>query len=69
MRRGKPKALVATERSILNAVWHMLANGECYQEAGADFFISKDPDKARRNAVKRLQELGFDVELTAREAA
>lgn len=69
IRRGKPRALVATERSILNALWHMLANGECYQEAGAGFFINKDPEKSRRNAVNRLHELGFDVQLTAREAA
>ncbi|MGX1748814.1 hypothetical protein [Glutamicibacter protophormiae] len=69
IRRGKPKALVATGLSILPAVWHMLANGECDHEAGADFFALKDQDRARRNAVRRLQELGFDVELTAREAA
>lgn len=47
----------------------MLANGECYHEAGADFFALKDSDRVRHNAVRRLQELGFDVELTAREAA
>jgi transposase len=34
-RRGRPKTLVALEHSILNAVWHMLANGECYTEPGA----------------------------------
>lgn len=45
-RRGKPKALVATERSILTAVWHMLANGECYHEADAGFFALKDLDRA-----------------------
>ncbi|MFR0639151.1 hypothetical protein RF641_14430, partial [Arthrobacter sp. LS16] len=30
---------------------------------------TKDPDRVRRNAVRRLQELGFDVELIAREGA
>ncbi|MNW30477.1 Transposase IS116/IS110/IS902 family protein [compost metagenome] len=69
IRRGKPKALAATERSILTAVWHMLAQGECYREAGADYFAVKDPDRARRNAVKRLHDLGYDVQLTEREAA
>lgn len=46
IRRGKPKVLVATERSILTAVWHMLANGECYHEADAGFFALKDLDRA-----------------------
>lgn len=46
----------------------MLADGECYREAGADFFALKDSDRVRRNAVRRLQELGFAVGLTAREA-
>lgn len=68
-RRGGSRALVAIEHTILTAIWHMLPNGERYHEAGADFFALKDPDRARRNAVRRLQELGFDVELTAREAA
>lgn len=52
IRRGKSKALVATERSILNAVWHMLAKGGRYHEAGADFFALKDPDRVRRNVVR-----------------
>lgn len=49
-------------------IWD-LSNCACYPEAGADFFALKDPDRVRSNAVGRLQELGFDVELTAREAA
>ena len=55
----------------------MLANGECYHKGSADFSAPKDPDRERRNAARRLQELGFAVELelgfavelTAREAA
>ena len=69
VRRGKSKALVATEHSILTAVWHMLANGECYDEAGPDFFTQRNPDKAKNNAVKRLLALGYNVTLTPVEAA
>lgn len=46
-----------------------LANGKCYHEAGADFFAFKGPDRSRRSAITRLQQLGSNVELTAREAA
>lgn len=69
MRRGKMKAVVATEHSILTAVWHMLAEGECYHDPGSDFFAQKDPDHTRNNAVRRLHELGYDVTLSVREAA
>ena len=47
----------------------MLANGECYDEAGADFFTQRNPDKAKNNAVKRLHALGYNVILTPMEAA
>lgn len=69
VRRGKMKAIVATEHSILTAVWHMLAEGECYHDPGSDFFTQKDPTRTRNNAVRRLRELGYDVTLSTREAA
>lgn len=69
VRRGKMKAIVATEHSILAAAWHMLAEGECYHEPGSDFFTKKDPTRTRNNAVRRLHELGYDVTLSTREAA
>jgi transposase len=69
VRRGKMKAIVATEHSILTAVWHMLAEGECYHDPGSDFFTMKDPTRTRNNAVRRLHELGYDVTLSTREAA
>lgn len=69
VRRGKMKAIVATEHSILTAVWHMLAEGECYHDPGSDFFTQKDPTRTRNNAVRRLHELGYDVTLSTREAA
>lgn len=69
VRRGKMKAIVATEHAILTALWHMLAEGECYHDPGSDYFTRKDPDKAKNNALKRLQVLGYDVTLTTRQAA
>jgi transposase len=68
-RRGRMKAIVATQHSILAAAWHMLADGECYQDPGADFFTRRDPAKAKNNAVKRLNALGYQVTLTPATAA
>lgn len=69
VRRGKVKAIVAIEHSILTAIWHMLAEGECYHDPGSDYFTQKDPSRTRNNVVRRLHELGYDVTLSIRGAA
>jgi len=63
-RRGPMKAMVAVAHSILNAVWHLLADGECYADPGADHFTRLDPIRAKNNAIKKLNSLGFDVTIT-----
>jgi transposase len=68
-RRGPMKAIVAIAHSILNAVWHLLADGECYADPGADHFTRLDPIKAKNNAIKKLNSLGFDVTITPATAA
>jgi transposase len=68
-RRGPMKAIVALEHSILTAAWHLLAEGECYTEPGADHFTRLDPIKAKNNAIKKLNSLGFDVTITPATAA
>ncbi|MBT2588355.1 IS110 family transposase [Arthrobacter sp. ISL-95] len=64
VRRGPKKALVAIERVILTATWNMLANGEIYTDLGADYYLRRDPDKARNRAVRQLKTLGYEVSLT-----
>ncbi|OOP59150.1 IS110 family transposase [Arthrobacter sp. SRS-W-1-2016] len=68
-RSGRNKALVAVEHSILTAAWHMLANGECYNEPGADHFTRINPTRAKNNAIKQLNSLGYDVTITPVTAA
>lgn len=68
-RRGPMKAIVALEHSILTAVWHMLADGECYADPGPDHFTRLDPIQAKNNAIRKLQSLGFDVTITPATAA
>lgn len=48
------KAIVAVEHSIITAIWHMLADGECYADPGADHFTRMDPVKAKNNAIKKI---------------
>lgn len=68
-RRGPMKAIVALEHSILNAAWHLLADGECYADPGADHFTRLDPINAKNNAIKKLNNLGFNVTITPATAA
>ena len=68
-RRGPMKAIVATEHSILAVAWHLLAEGEIYQDPGPDHFTRLNPDKARNSALSKLRSLGYDVTLTPTRAA
>jgi len=63
-RRGYLKALVATEHSILVAVWHMLTNNAAYADLGGGYFTRLDPQKAIRQALRKLEQLGYTAVLS-----
>jgi hypothetical protein len=58
-RRGKLKAVVAIERAILIAVWHMLSAGTYYQDPGPDYYSRHDRSKRAARAVRALRALGY----------
>jgi transposase len=62
-RRGHLRAVVATERSILTAVWHILAHDVDYHELGIDHYQQAHPTQVKRRALRQLRALGYDVEL------
>jgi len=68
-RRGKNRAIVAVGHSILVSIYYMLKNDEDYQDLGADHFDQRNPERLKRNLIKRLQALGYDVTVTEQEAA
>nr|WP_256247346.1 hypothetical protein [Pseudarthrobacter sp. R1] len=41
----------------------------CYADPGADHFTRLDPIKAKNNAIKKLNSLGFSVTITPATAA
>ncbi|MDR2453292.1 MAG: IS110 family transposase, partial [Bifidobacteriaceae bacterium] len=59
--RGHMKALVAVERKIIEAAWHILSKREPYKEPGADFYAKRRPGNAARKAVQQLKAAGYDV--------
>lgn len=65
-RRGKPKALVAVERSILVICWHLLNDPTTrYNDLGSDYHEQhNNKDRKTRTLVRQLQTLGHHVTLT-----
>jgi transposase len=61
-RRGEKKAIVAVAASLLRAVYHMVKNDTGYHDLGADYFQA-DKDRMARQLQRRLQRLGYEVEL------
>ena len=67
-RRGAKKAILAVAASMLTAVYHMLRDGTEYNDLGSEHFDRQDRSKPIRRLIKRLQDLGCDVPLTAHES-
>ena len=67
-RRGAKKAILAVAASILTAVYHMLKNGVEYRDLGADHFSRRDRSKAIQRLVRRLNDLGCEVQLLPQAA-
>jgi transposase len=67
--RGRAKAVVAIEHTLLTLVWTMLTTGTLYDEPGPDYYTRRRPERAKNHAIHQLQALGYDVALQPRGAA
>lgn len=63
-RRGAKKAIGAVAASMLTAAYHMIANGTFYQDLGADHFERRAKPTQIKRLVAKLQNLGYEVEIT-----
>jgi transposase len=68
-RRGKQKAIVAVSHSILVILYHVLRDKKPYQDLGADYFAKLDTSRQERHYLHQLEQLGYTVTLTPKEAA
>jgi transposase len=64
-RRGAKKAIVAVAASLLTTIYHMLKDGTCYQDLGADHFARRNPEREARKLAERIRSLGFAVDIRA----
>jgi transposase len=68
-RRGKKRAIIAVARTILQAAWHILKEDVEYKELGGDYFDRLQQEATAQHLVKRLERLGYVVELKSHAAA
>ena len=68
-RLGENKATIAVAHSILVIAYHLLARKEDYRDLGRDYFDQRSRQTIERNAVRRLQKLGYKVTLEPVAAA
>ena len=67
--RGKPKAIVALEHTLLTVVWIMLTDNVVYDEPGADYYQHRHPERTKNRAIYDLHKLGYEVTITPHGAA
>jgi transposase len=69
-RRGRKRALVALQHSILIAIWHMFTRDTEYLDLGGDYFIERTgKTRATRRLISQLNHLGYQVTLQPTEVA
>jgi transposase len=62
-RRGPKKAIIAVAASMLTAAFYMLRDGTSYQDLGPDHFDRQDRAKTAQRLTRRLEQLGYEVQL------
>jgi transposase len=63
-RRGKQRAAVAVGHSLLVTGYYLITTQRAYQDLGDTYFDERNRETAKRRAVRKLQQLGFHVQIT-----
>jgi transposase len=66
-RLGKLKAAMAVAHSLLVIIYHVLSDKKPYSDLGADYFDKVDKERLTRQALRRLEALGYAVTLTPKQ--
>jgi transposase len=63
-RRGSNRAIFAVGHSILTISYHLLTRHTTYHDLGHNYFDERAREGVKRRAVRRLEQLGFQVTLS-----
>lgn len=66
-RAGKMKAIVAVARALAIAIFHVLRDGTNFRDLGDAYLDNRDKQRLATNLTRRLERLGFDVQVTPLE--
>ena len=67
-RRGPKKAILAVAASMLTAVYYMLRDGVEFHDLGAQYFAHHDKEQITKRLLRRLRDLGVEVEVKQKAA-
>ena len=62
------KAIIAVAAAMMTSAYYMLKRGEPYRELGSDYRDHRDKTRTANRLVRRVQALGFDVQIQPRAA-
>jgi transposase len=68
-RKGKRRAVMAVAHSVLVIIYHVLRDKKPYEELGADYLDRLDTEQTQRYYIRRLEQLGYTVELSPAHVA
>ncbi|MFC3249805.1 IS110 family transposase [Paenibacillus sepulcri] len=68
-RKGRHRAAVAVAHSIMTIVYYVLTRKEDYKDLGSHYFEQRQQEAIVRQAVRKLENLGFQVALSNSEAS
>lgn len=67
-RRGPKKAILAVAASMLSDVYYMLRDGVEFHDLGAQYFVQHDKEHLAKRLLRRLHDLGVEVEVKTKAA-
>lgn len=59
----RKKAIVALGHTMLIIIYHMIKNRLPYNELGKEYFNKMDKEKIIKSMLKRIEKIGYKVEL------
>src|SRR5262249_20695352 len=58
----------AVGRGLLKCAYHIIGDGSSYQDMGEDYYERRSPEQPARRLARRIEKLGFQVDLKSPEA-
>ena len=68
-RKGRKHAVVVVAHTLVEIIYHLLTRGSRYTDLGVDYLTHRQRDARERQALRTLNQLGYEVQLAPRPVA